>query len=135
MPHWHCGGWSGTEYFATQVPIEWQNKEGININEIGCFATLTSLKLWGGKLERHKILIRCDNEVTVTVLNSGRTRNKFTNVCLREIAWTAAQENFSYRAVLLPRVKNYLNGLLSRKNDPDCWGKVQQVIKEFKMTE
>ncbi|VDI43591.1 Hypothetical predicted protein [Mytilus galloprovincialis] len=72
------------------------------------------LKLWGTKLRGKRIIIKCDNQVTVTVINTGRSRNQFLQSCLREICFVAAINEFELRAVHIAGVDNRLADMLSR---------------------
>ncbi|CAG2212027.1 unnamed protein product [Mytilus edulis] len=61
-----------------------------------------------------KILVRCDNQSTVMVLNSGCTRDAYMQCCLREILFYAAKYNFEIKAVHFPGVENRTADILSR---------------------
>ena len=119
------GGWSDKEFFSTDVPREIQQMDNVEINEIECLATLLGMKKWGHKCTNKRLLVRCDNEVTVTVIKSGRAKNSFTNACLRELAWVAAKHNCMVKAAHLPRAKNELSDWLSRRDDPVCQRKAR----------
>jgi hypothetical protein len=54
----------------------------------------TGRKQFGGK----KVLVYCDNEASVKVLNSGFTKDEFMQCCLREICFIAATHEFEIRA-------------------------------------
>ena len=59
-------------------------------------------------------MIHCDNEVSVTVLNTGRARNSFLLACLREIEFLAAKYEFEVRANHIPGIENRIPDALSR---------------------
>ena len=44
-------------------------------------------------------MIKCDNQVTVTVINTGKSRNQFLQSCLRELLFVAAGHEFEIRVV------------------------------------
>ena len=46
---------------------------------------VVALKLWGHILVNKKVVINCDNMVSVRVLNTGASRNSLLQSCLREI--------------------------------------------------
>ena len=77
------GGWAGKEYFHKEIPRWVMEREDTFINELECYATLLGLKKWGPKLARKRIKIRCDNEVMVLAINTGRARNNFTELSAR----------------------------------------------------
>ena len=81
---------------------------------------VVALKLWGHLWRALRLTVRCDNEVAVIALNSGRCRNAFINSCLREVCFLAATHEFEIRAVHLPGVLNSEADVLWRWNVPSC---------------
>ena len=73
-----------------------------------------ALKTWGHQLGRAKLRVYCDNEATVLVINSGKSRDRFMQQCLRELCYVTAKAQCVLRAVHLPGVQNRLPDLLSR---------------------
>ena len=68
-----CGGWSGQEYFHASFPrcILEQN---LHINALELLTIVICIKVWGDSWTSKRILVYCDNEASVTVLNSGKRR-------------------------------------------------------------
>ena len=62
---------------------------------------------------RQWIVIRCDNETSVTVMNTGRAYNSLLLGCLRELEFVAAKWEFEMKAVHIPGVKNRIPDALS----------------------
>jgi hypothetical protein len=54
-----------------------------------------------------KVVVYCDNEASVTVLNTGFSRDMFMQSCLREICYLAAVHGFEGRS-------RHINQLLLR---------------------
>ena len=75
---------------------------------------VVALKLWGKYFTNLKVVINCDNMVTVRVLNTGASRNKFLQSCLREICWISAINNFEIKSRHILGCENRLPDLLSR---------------------
>ena len=98
-----------------QSSSEFQN---LDINSLERFTIVVALKLWGHLWRGLRLTVRCDNEVAVIALNSGRRRNAFINSCPREVCFLAATHEFEIRAVHLPGVLNSEADLLSRWNVP-----------------
>ncbi|CAG2233744.1 unnamed protein product [Mytilus edulis] len=88
--------------------------EQLHINALEMLTVVVCLKLWGTKLRGKRIIIKCDNQVTVTVINTGKSRNQFLQSCLREICFVAAINEFELRAVHIAGVDNRLADMLSR---------------------
>jgi hypothetical protein len=72
------------------------------------------LKAWGSNFSGKKIIINCDNLVTVRVINTGASRNKFLQSCLREICFIAAINNFDIKCRHISGSENRIPDLLSR---------------------
>ena len=71
--------------------------------------------------------MHCDNEVAVTVINTGRSHNNFLLSCLREIELLAARHEFEIRGNHIPGVENRISDALSRWDiDP----KFEQVFRD-----
>ena len=72
------------EYLHVVFPSHVLN-QNININQLELLVVMVCVKLWNTHLFKKKILIKCDNQSVVIVLNSGSTRDLFMQTCLREI--------------------------------------------------
>ena len=56
----------------------------------------------------------CDNQTSVHVMNSGRTRNLFLSACLREICFLCGNSDMQVRAIHIDGNRNRLSDMLSR---------------------
>ena len=110
-----CGGWSGNEAFHSPFPEKIIHLQ-LHINALELLCIVVALKVWGHRLTGKRMLIHCDNMTSVTVLNSGRTRDSFLQACLREIAFICALCQCEVRAVHIPGEQNRIPDLLSRWN-------------------
>ena len=108
-----CGGVCGDQYFHAVFP-EFIASQGLHINALELLAVLVGLKLWSHKLKYRRFVIQCDNMASVTVINSGKTRDLFLQACLRELCFVASVNNFEVQAVHIAGVCNRLPDLLSR---------------------
>jgi len=88
--------------------------EHLHINALEMLAVIACLKMWGTKFKGKRILIKCDNQVTVYVINTGKSRNSYLQCCLREICFLAAIHEFEIRAVHIAGIDNRLADMLSR---------------------
>ena len=100
-----CGGLCAHYYFHAEFP-EFISSQHLDINALELLTIVVALKLWGHLWRGLRLTVRCDNDVAVTVLNSGRCRNAFINSCLREVCFLAATHEFEIRAVHIPGVLN-----------------------------
>ena len=119
-----CGGLCGDQYSHGVFP-SYVVQQTLDINCLELLTIIVALKLWGSRWYGLRLSVRCDNEVAVTVLTTGRCRNSFLNSCLRELCCLAAIHEFEVRAVHVPGVSNCYTGLLSRWDSCDIDGRNQ----------
>ncbi len=119
-----CGGVSGGCFFHATFP-EAISKQGLHINALELLTLTVALKLWGPQLKGERIVVLCDNMASVQVLNSGASRDQFSQACLREVCWHAARHQFEVRGRHIPGVSNRLPDLLSR------WTLGDRIQQEF----
>jgi len=112
-----CGGFleSSGEYFHAVFPAFILEQDPC-INSLELLTILVCVRLWGQHWLGMRIVVLCDNEASVTVLNSGRSRSPFLQSCLRNLWLCAAKGQFELRAVHLPGIDNRLADHLSRWN-------------------
>jgi hypothetical protein len=108
-----CGGLCGDEYFHTTFP-DCISRQFLDINSLELLAVVIAAKLWGMQWANKRSLLYCDNQVSVTVLNSGKTHSAFLADCLRELWLVAAIHDFQLRAVHLDGISNRAADYLSR---------------------
>ena len=58
---------------------------GLDINCLELMTMVIACKLWGHHWMCLQILLYCDNQATVAVINSHKSRNSFMNACLCEL--------------------------------------------------
>ena len=98
-----CGAWfhEKREYFQKTFP-KFILDQNLSINALELLTVMVATKVWGKHWKGKRIVVQCDNEVSVLVLNTGRCRNAFLAACLRE------------RANHIPGVVNRVPDALSR---------------------
>ena len=108
-----CGAWFDTqsEYFHAEFPEEIKMLN-LSINALELLTVVVAAKVWG-KWRGMRIVIRCDNETSVMVVNTNRANNSFLLGCLREFEFVAAKWEFEMKAVHIPGVKNLIPDALS----------------------
>ncbi|XP_078619225.1 uncharacterized protein LOC144886464 [Branchiostoma floridae x Branchiostoma japonicum] len=116
-----CGGFleSSGEYFHAVFPAFILEQDPC-INSLELLTILVCVRLWGQHWLGMRIVVLCDNEASVTVLNSGRSRSPFLQSCLRNLWLCAAKGQFELRAVHLPGIDNRLADHLSRPASQLC---------------
>ena len=113
-----CGGWycEKQEYFHAEFPAFIANME-LSINALELLTIVVAAKVWGRYWRGRRIVVHCDNEVSVTVMNTGRAHNTFLQSCLRELEFAAAKGEFEIRGNHIPGIENRIPDALSRWQD------------------
>ena len=75
---------------------------------------IVTVPIWGKKLKGKILLIFCDNEVSVTVIDSGYTKDSLMQNCLRDLCFVEATHEFEVRAKLIAGEENRFADYLSR---------------------
>ena len=108
-----CGGVCEEEFFHTEFPTV-VIQMGLDINQLELMAILVAARLWAPKLVGRRLLVYSDNKPSVSVLNSGRSKDKILNKCLRELWLLAATYEFEIKALHIRGTENRLPDYLSR---------------------
>ena len=93
------------------VPRHFQNLAIVHLEMVN---VLVAVRIFAKFWHRRSVLVKCDNNAVVQVLNSGKTRDPFLASCARNIWYVAAKHDIklSYRHV--PGKNNGVADLLSR---------------------
>ena len=108
------GGFCQGEYFHTSIPQYISEDPEVFINELECLAIVIALKAWAPALCSRNLLLKCDNQTTIAVINRGRAHNSFTQKCLREVAYLASLYSFQIKVEYVPSEENRISDYLSR---------------------
>ncbi|CAG2226402.1 unnamed protein product [Mytilus edulis] len=132
-----CGGWFSGRFFHRTFP-KFILEYNLHINCLELLAIVICLKLWGQFFKGRKIRILCDNQVSVTVINTGRSRNEYLQMCLREICYLCALSEFEVRACHVPGSDNRISDYLSRWHLSDLhrtqfFNSVSSNLEEFEV--
>ena len=103
-PEWFRGAWE---------PCQLLCNKGISIAYQELFPIVLAALLWGAHWSRKHILVLCDNEGTVTVINSGTSKSPVMANLLRHLVLCSMQCNFLVRAKHLPGRNNPIADALS----------------------
>lgn len=106
------GAISSNQFFHGNFPPSVVS--GAHINGLELFAIVLAVKVWGYQFHGKKIMIFCDNEASVQVINSGSSKDSFMQNCLRELCYVAAIHEFQIRARHIEGDNNRLADCLSR---------------------
>lgn len=123
------------EYFTVQFPAALQCKAEVSINELEAVALLLGIRVWGGRCKGKRMLIRCDNQATVHILNTGRATNVFAQACMREVHFWCAKFDCQVRAFHLKSKLNTMADVLSRIHEPGKREEFQILTRYMKTKE
>ena len=102
---WGCGGGYGPMWFQ----LQWNGKsQHLVIAIIELIPVLIASFIWGHKWKGHNVLVYCDNEAVVFVLNKCYSRDPYLAHMLRTLFFV------QIKAVHIPGSHNTLVDLLSR---------------------
>ena len=65
----------------------------------------------------HHVIIKCDNQAAIAMINKGSTPNPKVMVWLRDLFWLSAIYNFCITAVYIKGSHNIIADSLSRMHD------------------
>ena len=74
---------------------------GYQIVHLDMLNILVALRIWGNKWHKKRIVIHCDNQAVVMVINSGKIRDP-TLVITRNIAMLTATLHINLKTVHIP---------------------------------
>ncbi len=110
------GGFFKGEWFSEAWPKEMLNLPSAckSTALFELYPIVVASLLWGSKWSRKQIVVLCDNEATVNMINKGRSKTPAINRFLRRLTWTCVTGNFIMRAVYIPGHDNSIADALSR---------------------
>lgn len=102
---WFQGKWEPHQHLGEhEISIAWQE----------LFAIVVACHIWGGLLKNKRIILHCDNESVVNIINSKRSRVSRVMDLLRHLTLTTLQYNIYIRAKHIPGKHNEIADSLSR---------------------
>jgi hypothetical protein len=86
---------------------------------------------WAPRLAKRRVIMRCDNEGVVEMLNRDRCRCGKMMVAMRELAHIMARGSFELRSKWVASGDNTMADLLSRAcKDPKAQGRFFEYVRE-----
>ena len=106
-----CGAWSNSDWFQLAWDQASQHFQ-IAIKEL--IPVLTATVIWGRKWKGCSVVVNCDNEAVVVILNSRYSKDVHLMHMLRTLFFIEAQYQFKITARHIPGTLNTLADYLSR---------------------
>ena len=85
-----------------------------DINQLECVTLVVAIAKWAHMFRCAKLLVNCNNQVTVACINSGFSCNIVLQKCLRYLHKIMALESFEMKTVYLSSQDNRIADNLSR---------------------
>ena len=88
-------------------------------NHIGVYEILAiyiALRLWSKQITNKRIQLFCDNKSVISILNSGKGKDKLMLHYARQISMLCAINNSEIRLVYIESAENRIADYLSRWN-------------------
>ena len=105
------GAYDREEFFSRDFPSCVQDTP-IHIKEF--LILLVSVKLWGHKWARKKVIIRCDNDAVCDTILLQKPSDEKLQACLRELLFWQCRYNFSLSVQKIGTKENFLADFISR---------------------
>ena len=112
------GGFFQGDWFYINWEIDFPDLTKAHINLKETFTVLAALERWKHQLRNNWIVVRSDNQTTISALNKGTSHNPQVMKWLRKIFWLSATYNFRVTARYIPSKANTVADAISRLHDP-----------------
>lgn len=109
-----CGALCGTEYFHRIFPQHVISNADMRIHHLELLTVVICCKTWGPRWRRKRILIHCDNDASVHIINGTRSKDALLSAYARELWFLSSMYDFHLQATHIPGRDNRLPDLLSR---------------------
>lgn len=103
-----------SQWFQGHWPLSWQN---FNIAVKELFPIVLALYLWPHVLKDRRLLVLCDNEAVVHVINNQTSKDKQLMSLIRKLTVALMKNNLILRAKHVPGKQNRIADALSRFQD------------------
>ena len=99
------------QVYAIKIP---KNYENYSIVHLEMLNILVALRVWAKQWANKKVLLKCDNQAVVSVLNSGKTQDLTLAAMARNINMLLAVEDIELQVIHILGSDNKIADLLSR---------------------
>lgn len=110
------------QFFHFEFDEQWLQ---LDINSLECLALIVCARKWLRYHAGRKILVQCDNQTTVSIIESGAARHHFLQACLRELHHLCAQNSAEIKVIWIKTTENQIADALS------CWHMHTKYQEQF----
>ena len=111
------GAYFQGDWVYSYLPADAPQVAPMHINYKEAFAIYIAGRRWAPFWANHHVIIQCDNEAAVAMINKGSTRNTTVMAWLRHLFWLSAAHNFRITAIHIPGKNNIVADRISRLHD------------------
>ena len=90
----------------------------LHINYKECLCIVLAALRWGSQWQNRHVIVFCDNQAAVAMINKGSTASPLMMTYLRLLFWLSASFNFRITAKYLPGKDNCVADCISRLHEP-----------------
>ena len=113
------------QVYAIHIP---QYCKNFSIVHLEMLNIMVAIRVWANTWKNQRVLIKCDNQAVVSVLNSGRTQDLTLAAIARNIMMDISENDIDLQVIHILGVNNKIADLLSRwfttKNPGDVLKKI-----------
>ena len=99
------------QVYVIRIPQYCQNFSIVHLEMLNI---LVAIKVWGKNGKNQRILIKCDNQAVVSVLNSGKTQDLTLAAIARNIMMDISENDIDLQVIHILGIHNKIANLLSR---------------------
>ena len=96
----------------------WSGTDHLHINHKEALSLEPAVAQWASQWSNKKVIVHCDNQAAVSMLNKCSSRDPTVMASLRRIFWWSAKYNFRICAIYYPGKDNFIADAVSRLHEP-----------------
>ena len=106
----------------------WDKAADLHINYKETMALEPAVTHWAPHWANRRVIVYCDNQAAVGIINKGTCRDPVVMAALRRIAMLSARHNFRIQATYYPGSENIVADAISRLHEPRAPQRLQSAI-------
>ena len=128
-PQLGCGGWCEDKWFYRKWDESFIKENDPSIAYLELYGVSIGLMLWMEKFSNRRILINCDNQAAVQMINKSSLSCKHCMILIRKIIFKSLIHNVWVFALFVPTEWNGIADALSRFQ----WRRFEKLMQNMKM--
>lgn len=130
------GGVLGNQCYRAALPGSLTQNKDWNIVHFEMLAIIVLVQLFKKELAGRRMVLYCDNDAVVSVINSGRSRNHILQRCLRWLAFLLLENECLVRMKYITSKRNHVADVMSRSQvDGQSKKECDKLIEKLQLHE